>query len=219
MPIDRSHQHISSDIVRVDAVHTPIDPNGGGGPLSVTDGTTTVAATGISQPTGTVVEVSAGVASLLPAVFSDGDPGAVGPGVFWFHTNVNGSWVQLNVRDENDADWINVTPLFDTNPGTQVFGTPDGASGQVSFNDESLSFEIDARTSEGNGANYVLLNARNDAEVYANVIRIDATGITIGATGAAAGFFGAAPVVRPTGVAVTAEGIHAALVSLGLISA
>jgi hypothetical protein len=33
------------------------------------------------------------------------------------------------------------------------------------------------------------------------------------------GFFGATPVVRPSGVAVTAAGIHAALVSLGLIAA
>ena len=32
------------------------------------------------------------------------------------------------------------------------------------------------------------------------------------------GFFGATPVARPTGVAVTAEAIHAALVSLGLIA-
>jgi hypothetical protein len=33
------------------------------------------------------------------------------------------------------------------------------------------------------------------------------------------GFYGAAPAVRPTGVAVTAAGIHAALVTLGLITA
>lgn len=33
------------------------------------------------------------------------------------------------------------------------------------------------------------------------------------------GFFGTSPVARPTGVAVTAAGIHAALVSLGLITA
>lgn len=32
------------------------------------------------------------------------------------------------------------------------------------------------------------------------------------------GFFGATPIVKPTGVAVTAAGIHAALVSLGLIA-
>ncbi|MDQ7262715.1 hypothetical protein NM680_13025 [Paracoccus sp. PS-1] len=41
-------------------------------------------------------------------------------------------------------------------------------------------------------------------------LSVDGTGI---------GFFGAAPVARPAGVPVTAEGIHAALVSLGLISA
>lgn len=41
-------------------------------------------------------------------------------------------------------------------------------------------------------------------------IELDTTGI---------GFFGTAPVAKPTGVAVTAEGIHAALVTLGLISA
>lgn len=39
-----------------------------------------------------------------------------------------------------------------------------------------------------------------------------------GATGAQA-WFGATPVTRPTGVAVSAAGIHAALVSLGLIAA
>lgn len=33
------------------------------------------------------------------------------------------------------------------------------------------------------------------------------------------GFYGATPIVQPTGVAVTAAGIHAALVSLGLITA
>jgi hypothetical protein len=38
-----------------------------------------------------------------------------------------------------------------------------------------------------------------------------------GYKGATAGFYGATPIVKPTGVAVTAAGIHAALVSLGLI--
>ena len=32
------------------------------------------------------------------------------------------------------------------------------------------------------------------------------------------GFFGTAPVAKPTGVAITAAGIHAALVTLGLIA-
>lgn len=40
-----------------------------------------------------------------------------------------------------------------------------------------------------------------------------------GATGQKLGFFAATPVTQRTGVAVTAAGIHAALVSLGLITA
>jgi hypothetical protein len=43
------------------------------------------------------------------------------------------------------------------------------------------------------------------------------TKIQVSTTGV--GFFGASPVARPTGVAVTAAGIHAALVTLGLITA
>jgi hypothetical protein len=41
-------------------------------------------------------------------------------------------------------------------------------------------------------------------------LQADATGI---------GFFGTTPIAKPTGVAVTAAGVHAALVSLGLIAA
>lgn len=49
----------------------------------------------------------------------------------------------------------------------------------------------------------------------------DVVGIELQESGASPliGFFGTAPVVRPTGVAVTAAGIHAALVTLGLITA
>lgn len=42
---------------------------------------------------------------------------------------------------------------------------------------------------------------------------------TLNHDGAAVGFFGAAPAAKPTGVAVDAAGIHAALVTLGLIGA
>lgn len=40
-----------------------------------------------------------------------------------------------------------------------------------------------------------------------------------GTSGQKLGFFGATPVVQRTGIAVSAGGIHAALVSLGLITA
>lgn len=43
--------------------------------------------------------------------------------------------------------------------------------------------------------------------------------VSIATSGGRIGFFAATPVVKPTGVAVSAAGIHAALVSLGLIAA
>ena len=45
------------------------------------------------------------------------------------------------------------------------------------------------------------------------------TGSKIGQASSKIGFFNATPVAKPTGVAVDAASIHAALVSLGLISA
>lgn len=45
------------------------------------------------------------------------------------------------------------------------------------------------------------------------------TGTIIADTGEKLAFYGAAPVAKQTGVAVTAAGIHAALVNLGLIAA
>mgnify|MGYP001568242436 CR=1 FL=1 len=44
-------------------------------------------------------------------------------------------------------------------------------------------------------------------------------GIIGGASGEKIGLWGAVPVVQPTGVAVSAAGIHAALVSIGIITA
>jgi hypothetical protein len=41
----------------------------------------------------------------------------------------------------------------------------------------------------------------------------------IGKTGGTVGFYGTTPIALQTGVAVTAGGIHAALVALGLITA
>ena len=48
---------------------------------------------------------------------------------------------------------------------------------------------------------------------------MDIEGGTAVSTGAKLGFYGATPVALQTGVAVTAAGIHAALVNLGLITA
>lgn len=53
-----------------------------------------------------------------------------------------------------------------------------------------------------------------------NIATDTTTGTKIGtSTSQKLGFFGATPIAKPTGVAVSAAGIHAALVSLGLIAA
>lgn len=54
----------------------------------------------------------------------------------------------------------------------------------------------------------------------ATAMLLDAPNLTVGQGGSdKVGFNGATPIVKPTGVAVTAAAIHAALVNLGLISA
>ena len=52
------------------------------------------------------------------------------------------------------------------------------------------------------------------------LVVVTATGaIRVGRTGGTVGFYGTTPIALQTGVAVTAGGIHAALVALGLITA
>ena len=64
--------------------------------------------------------------------------------------------------------------------------------------------------------NIQILNARNIQLGLTNGTKIGTVG---GASGQKLGFFNATPVVQQTGIAVTAAGIHAALVNLGLITA
>lgn len=92
--------------------------------------------------------------------------------------------------------------------GTGTLAGPAGAEiGTVSGTAYLVAYNRD-------GAAYVPL------DVTGSAVSVKASGTTrIGADGTGLGFFGAAPVAKPTGVAVTAAGIHAALVSLGLIAA
>lgn len=64
--------------------------------------------------------------------------------------------------------------------------------------------------------NIQILNGRNIQVGKGNGTKIGTEG---GASGQKLGFFNATPVVQQTGVAVSAAGIHAALVNLGLITA
>jgi hypothetical protein len=58
-----------------------------------------------------------------------------------------------------------------------------------------------------------------DAAGTAVLVNTGAAAIRVGGSGGSVGFYGTAPIALQTGVAVTAEGIHAALVALGLIAA
>ena len=66
------------------------------------------------------------------------------------------------------------------------------------------------------GSGKVLIGATGDDDLKLNEIEIDGD---LNHDGANVGFYGTAPIAQQTGVAVTASAIHAALVSLGLITA
>lgn len=191
---------------------------GGGGGVTVTDGDVDVTATSITQPTGTVKQLSAGIAQILPVVISESDPGAIGAGNLWLVGSGAGDPVQLRVRDESDVDWIDITLRLDTTAGDQTVFSPDGTN---SFNvsDSGMAVEIDARDSEGFGSNNIILSVHNDDRVFADIVKLDSTGVTVGNTGAAVGFFGGTPAAQPqVPASPDAQDIVDALVALGLIS-
>lgn len=82
---------------------------------------------------------------------------------------------------------------------------------------------LSARNDAGASAGDVLYIKHTNGDITpkdgATIIGGAATGLKIGNAASKLGFYNAAPVVKPTGVAVDAAGIHAALVSLGLIAA
>ena len=94
------------------------------------------------------------------------------------------------VHVASGVNWVDVYSGATGNPSRIV------ANGET---DTSVSVE-------GLGTGGVLLKDGGAA----TKIALDTTGI---------GFYGASPVAKPTGVAVDAAGIHAALVTLGLIAA
>lgn len=105
MPIDYTHEHTSRQIMRADAVKTPISPDSGGA-ISATDGTTTVnPATSIRA--AFVEDLGGGVAGVGSVMFSDTNPGAIGARNFWLHTdpNNNAGFLQLYVRNDADTGW------------------------------------------------------------------------------------------------------------------
>lgn len=81
MPIDYTHQHLSTSIMQADEVHTPIDPAGGG--VTVDNGGSSAAVSEFVVPGALVTAGSADLSSLLtywlgPFTLNFNDPG-MGP--------------------------------------------------------------------------------------------------------------------------------------------
>ena len=131
----------------------------------------------------------------------------------------------LKYWDETLSQWLPVAPgpkgdkgdkgdtgdLANLAIGTVTTGSPAAAHIDGNFED---GYELDL-TLPSVGAGSI-----HDADVNA-AADIDPSKIAGTALTSASdkiGFFGASPIAKPTGVAVSAAGVHAALVSLGLIA-
>lgn len=123
-------------------------------------------------------------------------------------TDVRTSTTVLQVTS---AAQLLVDPGSQTEPAFSFVGDPDTGFYRVAADWFGIStggaIRVDFNTAR---ASY--------AEGF-NIAVGTATGTKIGtATNQKLGFYNATPIVKPTGVAITAAGIHAALVSLGLIA-
>jgi hypothetical protein len=116
---------------------------------------------------------------------------------------------------------------IDIRSGTSVGA--DGGSIRIEANEGAVAggaggdVTVAGGSGTGSGGDVIIQggSTNGSVQVYSGdsnqYIQLDNAGLQIGAT--KLGFFQGAAVVQPTGVAVTAAAIHAALVSLGLITA
>jgi len=161
---------------------------GNGGNINVTTGSG-----GTTSGDGGDLFVAGGVGQYGGDLFLDGGIGSIDGGQFVGQAGGSSATGSSGGR-------------FVFGPGTS---TGDGGSaffqGGTGTVGGDIRFQPGIGTTEGSA---IFENSRSSV-----VIKISGTSTT-----ATLGFFGATPVVQPTGVAVTAAGIHAALVSLGLIT-
>lgn len=128
---------------------------GGGGSISVTDGTTTV--NPVTSIRGAVItEGQAGVAGIGTAVVAGDDPGAIGAGNLWIQPHPTLGYARLVGRDASDANWIYLTPWIGTeNDGSVTIATHDGQN-QVYMNENegvgmvSILHDIICQVATGN---------------------------------------------------------------------
>lgn len=177
------------------------------------------------------VVVGAGSALMLPAILSETEPvGEYSIGVLWVMTpedsnryylfaSTGDGWVEVNVGDGLGGNAGSLTG-FSANgtegDATIVWGGNPGGQIELRLKDEDGANDRNYGLVMGN-ARTELFYTDPDAPSPDNGISLNASGITIGVAGNFLSFHGTVPIPKPTGVAVTAEAIHAALVSLGLI--
>lgn len=151
-------------------------------------------------------------------------------GVFRTANNVS-SLTARNAANSADLTLISVDnfDLVSIRSGALLVGASASAfAGSVAAGGGTVATVGVFRTAN-NVASLTARNAANTTDI--TLISADASDrvsirsgtLLVGATGTMVtgnvGFYGTTPVAKPTGVAVTAAGIHAALVTLGLIAA
>ena len=197
----------------------------GGSPVSVKLWNRTVQGTG----GGSLIVGGSATGSATDGVVIDGNATTFSTGV------TSGEWSSLRVGQNNNPN-ASSTAIHNTILVNPTINYASGGAG--SYN--ALRIKV-TETALPSGANYLIYasaGAAGTTEKFSitnaglgtfagGVSLADASDLTIGTTtgskiGQASskiGFFNATPVAKPTGVAVDAASIHAALVSLGLISA
>lgn len=129
----------------------------------------------------------------------------------------------LAVQRESNTSELRIIRNEST-PATGIIGeliweTQDDGNNLAEYGD--ITVQVDDLTA-GNETSTLLINGYNNGTREDFINYTGGTGVTIiDGNGAAdkLGFFNTTPVVQQTGVAVTAAGIHAALVNFGLITA
>lgn len=130
-----------------------------------------------------------------------------------FKNSTSGSRYELYIQ------YSNATTTGQPAIGNIGFQAEDSANVQSAY--AAIATAIEDDTSTGRDGRMQLVVAKNDGTGARGAGQITGVGIDIRSQAGVVqlGFFGATPVAKPTGVAVTAAAIHAALVSLGLIAA
>ena len=136
-----------------------------------------------------------------------------------FHVKNNGDTTMLKVRPGGSGAVVAPVPVG------MGAGAPDAPTAQLDIVETSTTDAVVKVRTASNGS----FEIRSEGDTAAVRLRtLNASTLEFGTNSGKAieigtagqlGFYGAAPVAKQTGVAVTAAGIHAALVNLGLIAA